>query len=268
MLINITIPVFNEQLALPVCVRRLSRFLSNEFKYNYEIVVANNGSTDQTQRVALDLAREFPELRVVHLNQKGRGGALKHVWMSSKADVCSYMDVDLSTDLRCFPALIESVVSGGFDIAVGSRLRSESKVVRGFKREAISRVYNLTVKCFFRSRFSDAQCGFKAINRSAAMCLLPVIEDSGWFLDTELLVIAEKCGYSIFDLPVSWTDDPDSRVRIIKTALEDIRGLFRLRRSFREGRYANVRKSMVAGNLAACRVEPSFPPEVPVGSVK
>jgi hypothetical protein len=130
----------------------------------------------------------------------------------------------------------------GFDLAAGSRLLKPCLTTRGFKRELISRCYNRLVKAVFRTRFSDAQCGFKAITRPAAQALLPLAEDNGWFLDTELLVLAEKLGYRIFDLPVQWNDDPDSRVRIARTAWEDIKGIVRVRRNLWRGRYAGLGK--------------------------
>jgi glycosyltransferase involved in cell wall biosynthesis len=218
MRVNITVPVYNEEAALPVSIPRLNKFLDGCPGFDCEIVIADNASTDRTYEVACALARRFPRVRVVHLELKGRGRALKQVWSESTADILSYMDVDLSTDLRALPPLIEALASGKFDLGTGSRLQKESKVIRGLKREFTSRCYNRLVKLFFSTKFSDAQCGFKAITREAAQRLLPDVEDTGWFFDTELLVLAEKSGHRIFDLPVTWIDDPDSRVKIIKTA--------------------------------------------------
>lgn len=245
MLINITIPVYNEELALPISVPKVHRFLAGSFRFNFELVIANNASTDRTQEVAGRLAREFPGTRVVHLDLKGRGRALKKVWSESAADIFSYMDVDLSTELGALPPLIEALATGGFDLGIGSRLQKQSQTNRGIKREFISRSYNHIVKLFFDTSFSDAQCGFKAITREAAQRLLPAVEDNGWFLDSELLILAEKSGYRIFDLPVKWTDDPDSRVRIVKTAWEDLKGLWRVRHGFKQGKYEALKKPKV-----------------------
>ena len=233
---NITIPVFNEEVRLARCIPRLHQFLSANLQLDWEIVVASNGSTDRTEAVARQLSRSYGGVHVVHIPEKGRGGALKAVWLDSRADVLSYMDVDLATGLEAFPALIEAVASGGFDLATGSRLLPGARVTRGWKREAISRSYNLLLKALLRTRFSDAQCGFKAITKAAAGELLPLVEDTGWFFDTELLVLAEKLGCRICDIPVRWIDDPDSRVKILKTALADIRGLVRLQRNLREAK--------------------------------
>ncbi|MEX0736798.1 MAG: dolichyl-phosphate beta-glucosyltransferase [Bacteroidota bacterium] len=237
MLVNVTIPVFNEEKILPSSIATLHTFLTKHCRFEWEIVIADNASTDGTLDVAQRLGKELKGVRVVHLDQKGRGRALKKVWSESRADILSYMDVDLSSNLYAFPPLVEALISGGFDIGIGSRLLKASTTRRSLKREVVSRTYNLLVKAFFFTKFSDAQCGFKAITKEAAGRLLPKIEDTGWFFDTELLVIAEKSGYRIFDLPVSWVEDLDSRVKIVRTAMDDIQGLIRVRRGFARGKY-------------------------------
>jgi glycosyltransferase involved in cell wall biosynthesis len=237
-LVNVTLPVFNEAARLPDGFGRLRRFLSENCRFALEVVIVDNASTDGTLDIARQLSREWEGTRVLRLDKKGRGGALKHGWLESQADVLSYMDIDLSTDLAAFGPLVEALASGRFDLAVGSRLRPESATARCWRREAISRCYISLVKIVFRSRFSDAQCGFKAITREAAARLLPAVEDTGWFFDTELLVLAEKCGYRIFDLPVRWTEDPDSRVKILRTAWADLRGILCLYRKLRRREYA------------------------------
>ena len=228
-LINITIPVYNEERILPSSIARLISFLERNFPYRCELLIANNGSTDRTLAVAHELATKDQRIRVLHLSEKGRGRALKTAWTQTKADILTYMDVDLSTDLYAFPSLVEPLATGSHDLAVGSRLLNPMLTRRSLKRDIISRGYNLLVKAFFRTRFSDPQCGFKAITKAAASSLLPLVEDNGWFFDTELLVIAERLGYRIFDLPVRWVENADSRVKILRTALEDMRGLVRLR---------------------------------------
>ncbi len=237
MLVNVTIPVYNEEKILPHSIAELHTFLREHCRFEWEIVIANNASIDRTQEVAEALARQYAGTRVIYLDQKGRGRALKKVWTESKADIVSYMDVDLSSNLYAFPPMIESLICGGFDIAIGSRLLKGSTTKRSFKWEVISRCYNLLVKAFFATKFSDAQCGFKAMTRKAASELLPKIEDTGWFFDTELLVIGEKLGYRIFDLPVNWIEDLDSRVKIVRTATDDILGLIRVRRNFKKKVY-------------------------------
>jgi glycosyltransferase involved in cell wall biosynthesis len=243
MKVSITIPVFNEEAQLAVSVAKLRAHLRSQTGFELEVVIADNGSTDQTLAIARALVQEWPALRVVHLDAKGRGGALKHVWSESEADILTYMDVDLSTDLVAFGPLTEAVTTGGFDVAIASRLHPDSRIRRGWRREIISRGYNRLVKAMFATRFSDAQCGFKAITRAAARQLLPVVEDGGWFFDTELLVIAEKCGYRILDLPVTWVEDVDTRVKVLLTAWSDLKGLARLYRQLRRGTYANLKES-------------------------
>jgi glycosyltransferase involved in cell wall biosynthesis len=237
MRVNVTIPVYNEEKILPHSIEALHSFLQKYCRFEWEIVIANNASTDRTQEVAENLSKKYSQVSVVTLQEKGRGRALKKVWLESTTDIVSYMDVDLSSNLYAFPPMIEALICGGFDVATGSRLLKGSTTTRSYKREIISRCYNLLVKLFFSTKFSDAQCGFKAMTRRAVLDLVPKIEDTGWFFDTELLVLSEKLGYRIFDLPVSWIEDLDSRVQIVRTAFDDIKGLIRVRHNFRKGQY-------------------------------
>ncbi len=226
--LNITIPVYNEKTRLANCIPELHKFLTNNNFNSYEIVIANNGSTDETQVVAEGIASKYPNIKAVWIPQKGRGGAIKKVWSESEADILSYMDVDLSSDLEYFPALINSI--NGYDIAIGSRLLPDSIVVRSCKREIVARCYLCLVKSMLHTKLSDMQCGFKAIKREVAQKLMPLIADTGWFFDTELLILAEHLGYKIRELPIKWKENSDSRVHILKTAIEDIRGIIRLRK--------------------------------------
>jgi len=236
-LINIVIPVHNEQHVLGASIGKVISFLAEHNQYEYELIIANNASTDRTLDVARRLEDWHRGVKVLHLEEKGRGRAVRKAWSQSKAAVLSYMDVDLSSDLRAFIDLIDPLVGGGYDVAAGSRLLRPELTNRSLKREIISRGYNLLVRGIFHTRFSDAQCGFKAITSAAAAELLPLVEDNSWFMDTELLLIAEKLGYRVFDLPIRWTEDPDSRVKIWRTAVEDIRGLIRVYRNFARGEY-------------------------------
>ncbi len=233
--VDVVVPVYNEQAALQQSVRRLHQHLRDSFSFPVRITIADNASTDDTPRIAAELAAELPGVRMVRLDEKGRGRALHHVWSHSDAPVLAYMDVDLSTDLAAFAPLIASLISGHSDLAIGTRLNRSSRVVRGAKREFISRCYNLILKSTLRAHFSDAQCGFKAIRADVARELLPHVHDTGWFFDTELLVLAERSGLRIHEVPVDWVDDPDSRVDIVATAKADLLGIGRLLRGFAGG---------------------------------
>jgi putative flippase GtrA len=226
--LDVVIPVYNEEGDLEPCVRRLHAHLTATFPYPFRITVADNASTDTTLARADALARELAEVTVVHLDEKGRGRALRAVWSTSTAPVLAYMDVDLSTDLAALLPLVAPLITGHSDLAIGTRLSRGSRVVRSPKREIISRCYNLLLRGTLAARFSDAQCGFKAIRGDVAQRLLPVVEDTGWFFDTELLVLAERTGLRIHEVPVDWVDDPDSRVDIVATAIADLRGIARL----------------------------------------
>ena len=237
--VDIVIPVYNEEAALPRSVATLCDYLATYFPYGWGVIIANNASTDRTLAVARELAAANPRVSVLHLDRKGRGRALKAAWLASEADVVSYMDVDLSTNLQSFLPLVAPLATGHSDVAIGSRLLKGSLVTRQWKREVISRCYNLLIKLFFRNRFSDAQCGFKAVKRSVARQLLPEVENNEWFFDTELLLLAEERGLRIYEVPVDWIEDLDSRVKIAATALEDIKGLLRVRaRRLRQRRRA------------------------------
>jgi len=226
--VEIVIPVYNEEQALGPCVDRLGRFLEEEFARNWRIIIANNGSTDRTLALAEDLSARDERVGLVNLKRKGRGLALRTAWSRSTADVVSYMDVDLSTNLHYFPLLVEGLRCG-YDIAVGSRLMQASMVARRLKREVLSRGFNFLIRLLFHTRFSDAQCGFKALRGEAARLLLPHVLNDGWFFDAELLILAEKNNFRIFEAPVEWMEDLDSRVDLGATAMEDVRGLLRMR---------------------------------------
>ncbi|MBV8930826.1 MAG: bifunctional glycosyltransferase family 2/GtrA family protein [Mycobacteriaceae bacterium] len=233
--LDIVIPVYNEERDLPRCVDRLHRFLATEVPYRSRITIADNASTDRTLEVANQLAADLPDVSVIHLGAKGRGGALRAAWSASDAEVVAYMDVDLSTHLSALMPLVAPLVSGHSDVAIGSRLAPSARVVRGPKRELISRSYNLILKGVLGAKFSDAQCGFKAVRTDVARQLLPLVADTGWFFDTELLVIAERAGLRIHEVPVDWVDDPDSRVDIVRTAVADLKGCWRVGRALATG---------------------------------
>jgi len=226
--VEIVIPVYNEAPHLTARVTELRRFLDQSFPFRALVTVVDNASTDETFALASQLAATTPGVAVMHLPRKGRGYALRSAWSKSTAPVVAYMDVDLSTSLSALLPLVAPLLSGQSDVAIGTRLARGAHVVRGPKRELISRAYNLLLRLSLRGRFSDAQCGFKALRRESALQLLPLVKDDEWFFDTELLVTAERLGLRISEVPVDWVDDPDSRVQIVRTALNDLRGVWRI----------------------------------------
>jgi len=245
--LDVVVPVYNEQTDLGPSVERLHAYLSRRFPYSFRITIADNASTDATPRVAERLVQRLDHVTYRRLEQKGRGRALAATWLASDAEVLAYMDVDLSTDLDALLPLVAPLISGHSHLAIGSRLARGARVVRGPKREAISRCYNLILKGTLAARFSDAQCGFKAIRADVARELVPLVQDTGWFFDTELLVLAERSGLRVHEVPVDWVDDPDSRVDIVATATADLKGVARLLRDLARGRIptGEIRRRLV-----------------------
>jgi putative flippase GtrA len=226
--VDIVVPVYNEAEQLARSLAYLQSFLRNSFPFTSTITIADNASTDGTWRIAADLAATRPDVHAIRLGEKGRGRALRAAWSGSTASVVAYMDVDLSTGLDALVPLVAPLLSGHSDLAVGTRLARGAHVVRGARRELISRGYNLLLRSALRSSCTDAQCGFKAMRREAAVEVLPLVQDDEWFFDTELLVTAQRAGLRIHEVPVHWVDDTDSRVDVIPTALMDLRGVWRL----------------------------------------
>lgn len=234
--LDIVVPVFNEQATLDTSLRRLHAYVTDAVQASWRITIADNASTDETPAIADALAGDLSGVVAVHLPLKGRGRALKTVWGASPAEVLVYLDEDLSTDLAALPPLVAPLLSGHSDLAIGTRLGRSSRVTRGGKREFISRGYNLLLRRTMSVGFSDAQCGFKAIRRDVAQRLLPLVEDDGWFFDTELLILAERSGLRIHEIPVDWVDDPHSSVEIVRTAREDLKGMLRVGTNIARGR--------------------------------
>lgn len=240
--VEIVIPAYNEEKQIKDSVIKLAAYLNQVLKnYIWKITIADNASTDNTLAVAKKLAAENKNISVVHLTEKGRGRAVKKVWSESKADYMGYTDVDLSTDLGSLADLLEAL-KNGYDIAIGSRLLADSKVVgRTLQREVMSRVYNMMIKVFFRTHFSDAQCGFKFVTKKVVLDLIPNISDNAWFFDSEMLIVGEKLGFKIYEKPVYWVDDPGSTVRVMGTVRGDLEGLKRL---FITKPWRNIKKKL------------------------
>jgi glycosyltransferase involved in cell wall biosynthesis len=233
--IEVVVPVLDEERVLARNVSRLVRHLEHELRLRWRVTIADNGSTDRTAEVAEELARTLPGVAAMRIGTRGRGAALRAAWLASDADVVAYMDVDLSTDLESLLPLVAPLLSGHSDIAIGTRLRPGAHVQRRLRREVLSRGYNLLLRVLVGAGFSDAQCGFKAMRTDAARAVLPLVEDDSWFFDTELLLLAERNGLSIFEVPVDWIEDLDSRVDVPRTIVADLRGIWRMRCRFWSG---------------------------------
>ena len=234
--VDVVVPVLDEARSLRANVELLLEYLRREYPFRFRVVIADNASTDATPEIAAALAAEYEAVDVIRTERRGRGLALRTAWLASDADVVAYMDVDLSTNLDSFLPLVAPLLSGHSELSIGTRLAHHAHVRRRFKREILSRGYNALVRLGFRARFSDAQCGFKAIRTDAARQLVPLVEDDTWFFDTELLLLAERNGLRIHEVPVDWIEDLDSRVSLVPTILGDLAGLLRVRRSFWRGR--------------------------------
>jgi glycosyltransferase involved in cell wall biosynthesis len=224
------LPVYNEEHVLERSVRALHAYLSDNLqRFEWRVVIADNGSKDRTAQIAKQLELTLPGVVAMHIPEAGRGRALTRAWLASDAEVLTYMDIDLSTDLDAFPRMVSAIADHGYDVAAGSRLGPGSETTRQLKREVLSRGFVLMTNALFHTRLRDTQCGFKAISREAAQKLLPMVKDTGWFWDTELLLMAAKSGWRVTFIPVRWIEDRDSRVKVVSTVWKDLKGLLRMR---------------------------------------
>jgi len=226
------LPIYNEEADLSGSVGTLREYASKELgAYDWRIIIGDNGSDDHSSEIYAVLEKDDSRVSHVRLEQKGRGRMLKKIWLEEPFDVSLYMDVDLSTRLSHIKPCVDAIAFSKFDIASGSRMKSGAKVIgRPLKREITSRGYIYLLKALAWSKLSDYQCGFKAISKKAALTLLPLVEDVTWFFDSELLLLAEKAGFKIFEEPVYWKDDPGSTVNVVTTAVDDLKGLGRVMR--------------------------------------
>ena len=226
--VDIAIPVFNEERALPGCIEVLHEFLTERLPFEWVITIVDNASTDGTLLVAKRLAKQWPGVRVTYLEAQGKGNAVRAAWSNSRASVVAYMDVDLSTGLDALLPMVTSLAEGHSDIAIGSRLAPGARTVRGAKRELMSLGYNTLLRFTHGAQFRDAQCGFKAARADVIRPLLQRVEDNTWFFDTELLLLAEHNEMRVLEVPVDWVEDVDSRVNVAGTIGTNVKGLVRL----------------------------------------
>jgi len=224
----IVLPVYNEEKVLRKSVATLMSFLQDYGRYEWKIVIADNNSQDGTGRIGEELELENRLVEYLHIPRKGRGIALRTAWEQTECDFVSYMDIDLSTSLDSLIRAVD-LLNEGKDIVVGNRLSGKSNTTRCLKREFVSRSYNIIIRSSLGVGFHDAHCGFKTGRREVVQKLLPYIDDNEWFFDTEFLFYAEKLGYNIVEIPITWIEDPDTKAKIFKDAYDDLRGLYRLR---------------------------------------
>jgi putative flippase GtrA len=245
--LEIVIPVYNEARQLAASIIALRSFLDSSFPLATVVTIADNASTDDTWDIATGLAASLPGVQALHLDRKGRGRALRAAWTASRAPVVAYMDVDLATGLDALLPLVAPLLSGHSDVAIGTRLAPGAHVVRGARREVISRSYNLLVRTVLGNACTDAQCGFKAMRSDAVSSVLPLVEDNAWFFDTEILITARRLGLRIHEVPVDWVDDLDSRVAVARTAWLDLCGVARMAGPASRRRAAGGRRRLASG---------------------
>ncbi len=226
--ISIILPVYNEEECLEKNTETVLKY-AKKFYENFEIVITDNASIDKTLDIAKKLSKKYKEIRYIHLDQKGRGRVLKKAWNESKADILAYSDIDLSTDIKAIKKLTDAI-DQGYDIATASRHSKQSQLDRTFKREILSKGYNFLLKLFLNTKISDAQCGFKAVNRRVVKEIIPLVKDNEWFFDTEMLILAERKGFRIKEIPVKWVEHAGSTVHIKKTVTDYLKSVFRLRK--------------------------------------
>src|SRR5262245_33217293 len=232
--IHVTFPVLNEEALLASSIERTIAFCNQHKLEIHEFCIADNGSTDRTAEISQTLTARYPNLRYLRLGKRGFGLALKAAWNATDADFVGYMDIDLATDLRHLKEVHDHVARGdGYELYLGSRLKRGASVRnRTLLREVTSRMFNRLLQLRLGVSFSDAMCGFKFIDRNLYRRLadrFPFTDD--WFFATQLAVRAEWLGARILDMPVDWTDQPDSKssARLVSLSMLNPVGIAELR---------------------------------------
>lgn len=235
MLIEFCFPVFNEEKILKDNILLFLKYCQTAgFNFDWKIIIINNGSTDNSYRIGIQLEKEFPELiKLKEIKQAGRGRAIKKYWLESQADILTFMDVDLAVSLDNINALIKPVMEKRADLVIGSRLLPESKIKRSFIREVSSRVCNFCSRAILNHGFYDMQCGFKAMDKHAFLKVAPNIKNKKWFFDTELIIFAKYFHFKILEIPVDWSENRytkrDSKVNLLKDSIRYLYNSFLLR---------------------------------------
>jgi len=239
MKLNITLPCYNEERILKSNILRVFNFLKeNVASDDWQIIIANNQSTDKTGQIGEELEKKFESIKHLEIFQKGKGVAIRESWQRFPADIYIFMDTDLATDLEALPRLIRAVKEEKFNVAIGSRFHPQSKVKRKLVRKIISFSYNLLRKILIGSKITDAPCGFKAVDKKIIQNILPQVKDEQWFFDSELVILAEKGGYKIKEIPIKWEDirekEDKSKVNTISLSLDYFKKLIKLKKRLKK----------------------------------
>ena len=236
MYFEITIPVLNEEKKFEDSITKTINFLHQNNLDNFKIIVVDNGSNDATKEIGEMLALKYENLIFESISIKGVGRALKTSWEKSHADFFGYMDLDLSTDLSHLIDVVNIFQNNTNAIAVnGSRLLPQSQVKnRKINREFISRAYNFIIKKTLKVEISDAACGFKFFrNNDKTRQILDQIVNKEWFFPSEFIIRLYKLDSLIVEIPVLWTDDHDSKVKVLKLSIKNFREIMRLKNEFK-----------------------------------
>ncbi len=214
--VSVVFPAYNEVDYLDSAVEKTTQTL-REFTSSFELIIAEDGSTDGTAERSEELAQKYPFVKHIHGEQRlGRGTALNNAFRQSSGEVLVYMDLDIATDLKHLKPLVEAITLEGCDFATGSRLLPESKVERTLRRSISSKTYNFLVRAMLGSKLRDHQCGFKAFKREPTLKLLDEVGARHWFWDTEIFVRAARKGYKIKEIPVEWKSGRKTKVNLFK----------------------------------------------------
>lgn len=234
MKILITIPSYNEGKNLKKNITKLNNYLSKNLNQPYTIEIADNNSKDNTKEIAKEIINTQKNIRYRFVKKQGKGQAIKESWNNSNGfEILSFMDADLATDISDFPKMIEKITKNNFDLVYGSRYHKQSKTKRSFLRMFISKGYLLLQKMLLNTSFTDTQCGFKALKKEAYFKINNKFikkrlsgDKNDMFFDTELLVLAKYNNLKITDLPITWKEQKESSVKIIKYSWLFFRYLF------------------------------------------
>lgn len=233
----IVIPAFNEESVLKQSVLKIFDFCESNLPDAYQIIIADNKSTDQTAKIGRALAQRLRPVDYLYVGLKGKGAAIRSGFSKYSADIYCFMDADLATDLSALPLLIKGI-NQGWDVVIGSRFAKESKVRRSLPRKIFSWGYHAIAKIFLNLKIKDLPCGFKGINQKVKENVLPQVRNNEWFFDSELVVLAEKQGYKIKEIPISWSDPrkgrDKSRVRTLPLAINYLKEIIALRKRLRD----------------------------------